>query len=241
MDCAAAVPALGAGRDLRLPHPLPPAPALPLPFAAATGAGGPAPPVFTVRLVQQDEGTPIAWVVVPHALLVELGLAQSEFTARDLRDGDDCYLHLKIINERTAWHDDSFASWGLYFFWLYTRSQRELGLVARPRLVVELELGEPRGVPMRTEPDDDDDGDGGGAPELDDDSGSEGGGAWHGGDDGGHGHDAWPQDEAPSDVPHEADPAEGSFDCGHCDASVGYCARCGEPFCAVCSPLGCSA
>ena len=175
------------------PTRFPPAPALAMPFAGARGEGGPALPVFTVRLVQQDEGTPIAWVVVPHALLVELGLGQSEFTADDLRDGDDCYLHLKIINEWTAWNDDSFASWGLYFFWLYTRSQRELGLVARPRLVVELELGEPSGEPMWTgeEPDlepglEDSDG------ESEGESGGEGDGAPG---DGGHGHDAWADED----------------------------------------------
>jgi len=210
-----------------------------MPFAGARGEGGPALPVFTVRLVQQDEGTPIAWVVVPHALLVELGLSHEEFTARDLRDGDECYLHLKILNEWTAWHDpSSFGSWALWFFWAYARSQRALGLVARPRLVVERELGEPRGVPMRSESDDDDDGmsDGGGAPELDDDSGSEGSGV--------HGHDAWSDEDEggpSSNVPHEADPDEGSFDCGRCDATVTYCVRCGEPFCEACSPLGCSA
>ena len=172
-----------------------------------------------------------------------------------MRDGDDYYLYVDLsVNEWTAWHDPTRGSWALMFFWAYTKSQRELGLVARPRLVVERVIGEPSGVPMLAwmldemwpEEEDDDDG-GGDAPELDDESGSEGGGAWHGGDDGGHGHDAWSDDDAgneggpPSDVPHEADPAEGSFDCGRCDASVGYCTRCGEPFCAACSPLGCSA
>ena len=63
------------------------------------------------------------------------------------------------------------------------------------------------------------------------------------GDDGGQGHGALSDVGGPSgdEVPHEADPAEGAFDCERCDATVAYCTRCDAPFCAQCSLLGCTA
>ena len=61
--------------------------------------------------------------------------------------------------------------------------------------------------------------------------------------DGGQGHGALSDVGGPSgdEVPHEADPAEGAFDCERCDATVAYCTRCDTPFCAQCSLLGCTA